>query len=115
MGRAATHQTDRRRTARTRSVTKEEFDTFNPSRGQLTALIADEQEWYADERGNVIGVLILDKIDKDWAYVILGRDRRRAFRAIDTGVSIASRDDAREQLRARLREFARSGKTVFSQ
>lgn len=92
-----------------------EFDAFRPTRGPLTALFGEEKEWYAARRGNAIGVLILDKIDRDWAYVILGRDQRGKFRAIDSQVSFETQQEARGHLLGELRRLARSGKKTFRQ
>lgn len=96
-------------------LSEAEFDSFRPVRGPLGALIGEEKEWYADRRRNVIGVLILDRIDRDWSYVILGRDAHGRFRAIDAQVSFESPEQARTQLRSELRRLSRTGKKVFPQ
>ena len=33
--------------------------------------IIEEQEWYSDEEGATLGVMLRDKIDDDWGYVVL--------------------------------------------
>ncbi len=96
-------------------LSEAEFDSFRPVRGPLGALIGEEKEWYAARRENVIGVLILDRIDKDWSYVILGRDSRGRFRAIDAQVSFESPEEARTQLLNGLRRLSRTGKKLFRQ
>lgn len=96
-------------------LSEKEFDSFRPVRGPLTALVGDEKEWYAARRGNVIGVLVLDRIDKDWSYVILGRDRHGKFRAIDAQVSFETEQQARQRLLTELRRISRTGKKTFSQ
>jgi hypothetical protein len=96
-------------------LNEKEFDAFKPLRGSLAALVGDEKEWYADRRGNVIGVLILDRIDKDWSYVVLGRDQHGKFRTIDAQVSFETQEDARDRLITELRRTSRTGKKTFRQ
>lgn len=98
-----------------RQLSRDEFDEHKPSRGPLSALTGEEREWYADDRDIVIGVLVLDKIDNDWSYIILGRDRRKKFREIDVQVSIRDKTKAREKLMNSLERLAKSGKSVFPQ
>jgi hypothetical protein len=57
-----------------------------------------EEEWWASVNRNVIGTVILDLIDKDWSWVILGRDQSGRFRAFDLGCSLSSQENARSAL-----------------
>jgi hypothetical protein len=102
-------------TANVRRITADEFDRFKPTRGPLTTLIGEEREWYASLNGNVIGVLVRDRIDKDWSYAVLGRDQHGKFRAIDFDVSVATEPEARNKLIASMQSFARSRRRVFKQ
>ena len=43
----------------------------------------EEIEWYWLFKGKLLAVIVRDVQDKDYGYVILGRDSRRLFRAID--------------------------------
>ena len=45
-----------------------------------------------------------DRIDHDFGWVILGRDERRRFRAIDVNTSLPSSEAARQQLFERMNE-----------
>lgn len=101
--------------AEVQKLNEKEFDAFKPLRGSLAALVGDEKEWYADRRGNVIGVIILDRIDKDWSYVVLGRDQHGKFRTINAEVSFESQQEARDRLLAELRRTSRTGKKTFRQ
>lgn len=95
-------------------LTKAEFDAFKPARGPDVGHIIIEKEWYADTKGNVIGTLTFDQVDKDWGYVLLGRDKTGQYRGIDLEVSLTE-VAARAQLRAKLEEYEKSGQTVFPQ
>ncbi|MFQ5903792.1 MAG: hypothetical protein ACE5JO_08885 [Candidatus Binatia bacterium] len=96
-------------------LSKTEFDAYLPARNLNLPPIAEEVEWFADERRNVLGIVVRDRIDDDWLYVILGRDEQLRFRAISLDVSIESRDEARERLLAAMAELEVSGESVFPQ
>lgn len=64
-----------------RSLSRKKFDTNKPSRSPILEQTIEEVEWFADDGGNVIGVLARDRTDKDWSIAVLGRDERGKFRA----------------------------------
>lgn len=97
------------------SITQSEFDAFKPSRSPLIASITEEVEWYADSARTIIGAVSYDKTDSDWSYVILGRDERRSFRAIQAQSAIEDRETAKTQLQQAMAKVEASGQTVFWQ
>lgn len=101
--------------ARIRLIVREEFDRFEPFRAPEAERIFEEVEWFADVDGLVIGVLARDREDNDWAYVILGRDERGAFRAFENEVGFGARDEARQQLIGIMEHIAAAGTKVFPQ
>ena len=62
-------------------LSKTRFDAFCYARSPYASYLSEEVEWYADEKENVLGVVAHDKVDNDWAFVVLGRDERCQFRA----------------------------------
>lgn len=60
--------------------------------------VAQEYDWLATDDGRLLAVLTWDRIDYDFGWIILGRDERRQFRAIDVDTSIGSSDEARARL-----------------
>jgi hypothetical protein len=68
-------------------ISKARFEALTFSKSFAAELFIEEREWYVDQDDNVLGVLTWDKQDHDWGYVILGRDERALFRAIDQDVS----------------------------
>lgn len=76
---------------------------------------AEEREWYSDQDENVLGIVLLDKIDHDWSYVVLGRDELARFSAIHQDVSYPTVDKAREALHTQMLEYGLAGETVFPQ
>jgi hypothetical protein len=67
-------------------------------------LYIEEIEWYATSDERLIGMLARDRIDNDFSWVILGRDERRRFRAIDLNSSLPTQDVARRQLFEKLKD-----------
>lgn len=96
-------------------ISRQQFDAFEPARVPIGGVIWEEIEWFADEAGNVIGVLTYDSKDDDWGYAVLGKDNDGAFRAIENDVSIDRQDDARTRLVAEMERVAGTGRTVFPQ
>jgi len=77
--------------------------------------VFDEHGWFSDESDSFFGVVIYDKEDKDWGFVILARDPHFAFRAIETGASLPSRYAARVKLQIRMSQLLRNPKRIFIQ
>jgi hypothetical protein len=98
-----------------KTLSKAQFDAFNPARGPMIGAIATEKAWFADDAGNVIGTVLLDRTDNDWNYVILGRDERGAFRWIQGDSSFETRDRAEQKLIEAMAKIEESGETVFPQ
>ena len=68
------------------------------SRSPAAAYISEELEWYSNRDESLIGVLLLDTVDDDYAAVILARDEEGRFRAFDQECSIPTREEARSWL-----------------
>jgi hypothetical protein len=67
-------------------------------RGPESFLISRELEWYTDANRRVLGALVMDRIDEDFAGAILGRDARQKFRAVTISSFCDSPDAARALL-----------------
>ena len=67
-------------------------------RDPRTALVSEEIAWYSDAEERVLGVLLRDTIDNDFVWIVLGRDERRCFRAVDVDSSIPTAALARRDL-----------------
>jgi hypothetical protein len=67
-------------------------------------LYIEEIEWYATSDERLMGLLARGRIDGDFSWVILARDERRRFRAIDLNSSLLSPDAARQQLFEKMNE-----------
>ncbi|WP_340266970.1 hypothetical protein [Sphingobium mellinum] len=66
-------------------------------RPDLVTLL-QEAAWFATADERLIGVVTWDRIDRDYGWVLLGRDRRLRFRGIAVEASLASFAQARASL-----------------
>jgi hypothetical protein len=78
-------------------------------------LYIEEIEWYAALDERLIGMLARDRIDDDFSWVILARDERRRFRAIDLNSSLPSPGAARQQLSERMEEQHKNPDEAYHQ
>jgi hypothetical protein len=98
-----------------KAISKARFEALTFSKSLAVEFFIEEREWYTDQDDNVLGVLTWDKQDHDWGYVILGRDERALFRAIDQDVSRPDADTARKDLHLKLSHYSITGEKVFPQ
>lgn len=98
-----------------KTLTKPRFEALAFSRQPAIKNYCDEREWYSDQDENVLGVITWDKIDHDWGYIVLGRDERGLFRAIEVDVSLPNVETARSKLFMRLSYYTVTGEKVFPQ
>lgn len=101
-----------------KSISKKEFYLLNIIIEAKSNVFATEIEWFKDNGNRVLGVILKDKIDKDFSYVILASEVDNTFRAVDVKVSISSIDSARDELISKLNESINKGKyeqTLFQQ
>ena len=61
-------------------------------------LFIKEQAWFATVDERLIGVITKDRQDADFGWVILGRDERLRYRAIDQNASLPTFEDSRDQM-----------------
>lgn len=91
-----------------RQISQEEFQNYNFE--NYTTFVAKEKSWYADDGANIIATILLDNFDKDWSYVILGKDEDGKYRAIEVEVSIEEVNDAIKNLYSKMNEISIAGK-----
>ena len=95
-------------------LTAARFNALCYSRLPVASQMSRELEWWADAQERVIGIVLLDLTDDDYAWIVLGRDERGLFRAVDLGVSLETQETARSALQQALAKQAASGE-VFPQ
>ena len=72
------------------SLTPQRYNAFVAwTRTPTADLVGEELEFFSNRAETLIGVLIKDRFDRDFGFVVLGRDLKGRFRCID--VSVCSR------------------------
>ncbi|HKS27599.1 MAG TPA: hypothetical protein VJS44_07255 [Pyrinomonadaceae bacterium] len=99
-----------------KAISKLRFDALaGYVRIPTARLIVSELDWYEEGNEKVLGVLLLDIHDQDYGYCLLGRDRKKRFRAVKTGSSFATVAEARRELRRSLVKCAKWKNEKFHQ
>ena len=75
--------------------------------------IFEELEWYAAPDERVVGALVRDFEDQDFGWVILARDERLRYRAIDVNSTLPDLEAARKQLFERIAGQSRQSDKSF--
>lgn len=98
-----------------KSLTRERYNAFVAwTRTPVAGAIGEEIEFFSTLDERVIGVLILDREDRDYAWVSLGRDAKERYRCIGVGANL-SRNDAQHALLRDLKEHFDRGVQIFPQ
>lgn len=97
-------------------ISKVRFDALaGYTRSPQVTMLCEEQAWLSSQCGRVLGVLLRDRTDEDFSWVVLARDRLLRFRAIDLGVSLETIETARSELVAKVEHHAESPDESFHQ
>lgn len=78
-------------------------------------MIAEELAWFRDLDERLLGLVVRDLADNDFAFYVLGRDRLGRFRCVALEVSINSKSGAEAALESRLLELASQPDAFFYQ
>ena len=98
-----------------RPMSEERYNVYIAwTRSPAMEMVGRELEYFSNDVETVIGVLILDKTDRDFGFVTLGRDEKARFRAIEVQATMP-RTDARHALFRSIQKFTESGQTIFPQ
>jgi len=98
------------------NITKKQFDAFCYVRQPMIRHMSKEIEWYSNDDRTALATLILDRIDKDYGTIILGRDSRNIFRCIDISSEFfPDVESARNDLKKLLNQYENDGKSNYPQ
>jgi len=75
-------------------ISREEFDNFAIARSGFFS----ERAWYRSTELDIVGTVVRDSIDKDWAYVLLSKDEDGIYRCVDVETSLTSQQEATTKL-----------------
>jgi hypothetical protein len=82
-----------------RPVSQKEFHTYSPYEALTDGSLADENEWFADMQGDVIGVITRAP---EWRITAFGRGVDNKFLAFDATANFANVEEARQALFAQM-------------
>ena len=85
------------------------------ARHPMITLITDEIGWFACPAERVLGIVVADRIDGDFGWVVFGRDETLRFRAIDVNTSHPTADDAHRALFTAMEKAAGEPDEAFHQ
>jgi hypothetical protein len=66
----------------------------------------EELKWFAVSEDRLLGLLLRDKMDFDYSWVIFACSQQGQYRAIDLGVSCATNENAEHALTAALERWS---------
>ncbi|MDG1332581.1 MAG: restriction endonuclease [Crocinitomicaceae bacterium] len=93
-----------------KEISLNKFEEYNHKTDPFASVIGEQKFWYADDDANLIGTIILDKIDNDWSHVIMAQEEDGEYRFTDGGVSEESSSKAIEKLTQIMKNYATKGK-----
>ncbi|WP_332023250.1 hypothetical protein, partial [Kaistella sp.] len=93
-----------------REISKDKFYLNDIQKDPMASVLGEEKKWFIDEKENLLGIVILDKIDNDWALVILGKEENDQYRAVDVDASYESLNSAQNSLVDRMSKYEKEDK-----
>lgn len=85
------------------------------SRSPAASYISQELKWFSSTDETIIGVILLDTIDRDYVCVVLGRDESGKFRAFDVSSGMEDIEEATIWIEGAIRWNAGENNKIFSQ
>jgi hypothetical protein len=99
----------------TKPLTRERYNAFVAwTRSPVADAVGVEIAFYSTLDEHVLGVLVIDRADRDHGYIVLARDEKGRYRGIDVNVSM-SRSNAQRALLKKLKAHFDSKQTIFPQ
>ncbi|MDP2388371.1 MAG: hypothetical protein Q8M29_18505 [Bacteroidota bacterium] len=99
-----------------REVTIRQFNAFCYVRDPFLGIISSEVAWFEAFDKKLLGTIIKDFTDQDYGFVVLGRDARKVFRAIDLPDRFyATKEEAIEKLKVKLESYKDDNNELYPQ
>jgi hypothetical protein len=93
-----------------REIDLDEFETLGPVRHPAATIFTKEVAWYKATKTKLIGSVVYDRSDKDFAYVILAPDGEGDFRWIGGDSSLEDQSSAESSLLLEMTHYEKTGK-----
>lgn len=88
-------------------VKKEHFDLYALGGRRVEALIMSEEvSWWSNNDETVIGTVLIDRTDGDFAWVIMARDKIGRFRCINLNTDIDTLKKAETEIKSKIKEIS---------
>ncbi|WP_217525177.1 hypothetical protein [Vibrio metschnikovii] len=99
-----------------RCITRRQFNAFCFSRHPMARVTADERQWFIAYDKKILATIIRDNIDGDFGFVIMGRDERKMFRALEVSNSFKREEiQARNELIKAIKKYKNNGQDLYPQ
>lgn len=99
-----------------KTMSQKRFNAFvRLSRNPIASYFGQEIAWYSNDDETVIGVVLRDRIDHDYACVMLARDNGGRYRAFDFKSSLETEASAKEWLDRVIKSHTRLGLQRYQQ
>jgi HJR/Mrr/RecB family endonuclease len=92
-----------------KEISEDEFNEYNIRRAS-SAMIAREEEWFADDEAKLLGTVLFDTYGKDWGYIILALESDGVYRFATAEVSIPKSMECRIMLKNAMSGISTEGK-----
>lgn len=100
----------KRRERMSRPIKRARFDLYAlGARHSLARLMSEELEFWSDAEERVLGLVLKDRTDQDYGWVLMARDKLGRFRGVDMAVSLTTQAIASEQVRDRIARSVEEG------
>lgn len=99
-----------------KQITARRFDALCYVRAPYMHLMAAEVRHYETADLTNLGLVVFDRTDRDFGYIILGRDQRKIFRALEVGDAwFRTPDEAEAALKESIQRYESDGMTAYPQ
>ncbi len=93
------------------NINLEEFEEYNWTPGPTRNMAGIERSWWCDDEHNLLAVILEDRYDKDWAFVLLGKDSDDEYRALKVEASFDTKSKAESHLFTTIKLISVSGES----
>ena len=92
-----------------RPITKDQFDSLQKTSKPMARLRVDEEEWFANGTGTLLGAVFFDPTEECWGWVMLTREDQRDFRVLQMDGNLPDVAESRTKLRAIMAQVEERG------
>lgn len=90
-------------------ISEDEFYSYNIIKNPMGSMLGSEIKWFEETENNLLATIIKDKIDNDWAYVLLAEHDNGEYRAIEVEASFENKEIAELKLKDKINDLIEKG------